>query len=124
LTILADTSIWIQHLRRGEANLQELLHQGMVLMHPFILGELACGNVRNRSGLLEDLKSMPVASTASDDEVLKLVDSKKLWTLGIGWIDAHLLASALLTNCPLWTLDSSLKRAAASSGISLFGSTR
>jgi hypothetical protein len=115
--ILADTSVWIEHFRRGEPSLASLLSQGQVLLHPFVSGELACGNLRNRRQILADLGALPVADAATHNEVLRLVEQHKLWGRGIGWVDAHLIASALLSHCRLWSLDRQLGRAADVAGV-------
>ena len=111
--VLADTSVWIEHFRRTHAGLSEWLSGGLVLMHPFILGELACGNLKRRALVLSDLNALPMARLASNDEVLRLIEDHRLWGRGLGWIDTHLLASALLSGCQLWTLDQKLRQAAA-----------
>ena len=104
--ILADTSVWLDHLRRGSEDLARLLEAGDVLVHPFVIGELACGNLRNRGEILGLLAGLPAAVTASDAEVLHFVEERRLSGKGIGWIDAHLLASAALTaGARLWTRD-------------------
>lgn len=104
--ILADTSVWIDHLRRGSPELARLLEAGDVLVHPFVIGELACGNLRNRSEILDLLAGLPAAVTASDAEVLHFVGERRLAGKGIGWVDAHLLASIALTeDARLWTRD-------------------
>ena len=87
-------------------------------MHPFISGELACGNLKDRASVLADLDALPGAKLASHTEVLRLIDQQKLWGRGLGWIDVHLLASALLSNCRFWTLDKRLGRAAVDLGLS------
>ena len=115
--VLVDTSVWVDHLRRGQPKLIGLLEDGSVLTHPFVIGELACGNLSNRSEILENFASLPAAVSAGSDEVLALIESRRLWGRGIGWIDAHLLASALLSHCPLWTLDKQLKQVAAGAGV-------
>jgi predicted nucleic acid-binding protein len=114
--ILVDTSVWVEHFRTGNS-LAAVLAEGLVLTHPFVIGELACGNLRNRSKILVDLAALTRAATAADEEVMQLVEQHRLWVRGIGWIDAHLIASALITNCRLWTLDQPLKRAAAAAGV-------
>lgn len=108
--VLVDTSVWIEHFRKGHAGLAALLNQASVLMHPFVLGELACGNLQKRARILGDLAELPRALAAIDEEVLQLIEERKLWGCGIGWVDAHLVASALLSNCRLWTLDERLNR--------------
>ena len=111
--VLVDTSVWIEHLRRGEPRLQDALSNGLVLGHPFISGELACGNLKNRAVILADLLALPPAIPASNDEVLTLVARRRLWGRGLGWVDVHLLASALLSQCDLWTFDRRLARVAS-----------
>jgi len=117
--ILVDTSVWVAHFREGIPKLAELLNEASVLVHPFVVGELACGNLKNRARILSDFDALPSAVLAMHDEVLQLIDDRKLWGLGIGWIDAHLLASSLLSNCQLWTLDERLIRAATAAGVRL-----
>jgi predicted nucleic acid-binding protein len=111
--VLADTSVWIDHLRHGEPLLSERLSDGLVLMHPFISGELACGTLRERASVLDDLQALPEARVASTEEVLKLIEDHRLWGRGLGWIDMHLLASALLSRCAFWTFDKRLAQVAA-----------
>jgi predicted nucleic acid-binding protein len=118
--ILVDTSVWIDHFRTGGSKLGDLLSQALVMVHPFVMGELACGNLKARTRILSDLEALPSAVSATHGEVMRLVEARKLWGLGIGWIDAHLLASALLSNCPLWTLDGKLVQAAAAVGVKLY----
>ena len=118
--ILVDTSIWIAHFRIGGSKLGDLLSQTSVMVHPFVMGELACGNLKHRARILSDLEALPSAVSATHEEVVRLVEVRKLWGLGIGWIDAHLLASALLSNCQFWTLDGRLVRAAAAAGVKLY----
>lgn len=110
--ILADTSVWVDHIRGSVPRLAELLVEGQILMHPFVAGEIACGNLRDRSKVLEALAELPGASVAAHEEVLRLVDDRRLWGKGITWIDAHLLAAALITGCRLWTLDARLQTTA------------
>ena len=111
--VLVDTSVWIEHFRHQQPKLADLLTDAQVLIHPFIFGELACGNFKNRSAILSDLGTLAEAIVAMHDEVLSLLDTRKLGGRGLGWMDVHLLASALLTHCRLWTLDKSLATAAA-----------
>jgi predicted nucleic acid-binding protein len=110
--ILADTSVWIDHFRRGNRPFSDILSAGMILVHPFVSGELACGNLKNRAMILSDLYALPAARVATHVETLHLVDSRRLYGRGLGWIDLHLLASALISNCKLWTLDRRLRAAA------------
>lgn len=111
--ILVDTSVWIEHLRKGNARLAALLVDGEVLRHPFVLGELAYGNLRNRVELLRLLNTLPGARVAEHDEALRLIETERLHGRGLGWVDVHLLASALLSGCALWTMDKALARTAA-----------
>jgi len=104
--ILVDTSVWIDHLHSGDERLADLLNRSQVVIHPFVIGELACGNLRKRDEVLRLLNDLPQAVVASQEEVLHLIEHKKLMGLGIGFIDAHLLASAILTDtAALWTRD-------------------
>jgi len=103
--ILVDTSVWVDHLRRGNKRLISLLNDEQVLCHPFVVGELACGNLKNRKEILRLSNSLPFVQQADHSEVLHLLNSNRLYGQGIGWVDAHLLASALLTGCSIWTLD-------------------
>ena len=111
--ILVDTSVWIDHFRRDSDRLRDLLHDEQVLTHPFVIGELACGNLRNREEILSLLGALPRAESAEADEVLRLIEVRKLHGKGLGWVDAHLLASTLLSGCTIWTLDKAMGDAAA-----------
>src|SRR5262245_66400046 len=115
--VLADTSVWLEHFRRGEPSLVDRLSEGLVLMHPFVSGELACGSLKDRTAVLSDLLALPQAKVACNTEVLQFIEDRRLWGRGLGWIDAHLLASALLSNCRIWTLDVRLAKAAADLGL-------
>jgi predicted nucleic acid-binding protein len=115
--ILVDTSIWVDHFRAENAALSEVLRRELALTHPFVVGELACGSLKNRTRVLADLNALPLATLATQEEVLQLIEERELWGRGIGWIDAHLLASALLSNCQLWTLDHQLHQAAGRAGV-------
>jgi len=106
--ILADASIWVKHFRQGHPQLQQNLLDGQILMHPLVLGEIPCGNLRARSKILDDLRRLPSALSGQDEEVLDFLEQHRLYGKGLNWIDVHLLASALLTGCRLWTLDSRL----------------
>jgi predicted nucleic acid-binding protein len=111
--ILVDTSIWIEHLRSASAILTELLVDGEVLGHPFVLGELALGNLRQRDEIMLVLRRLPQAISASHQEVLQFVDREALFGRGIGYVDAHLLAAARLTvGTRLWTRDRRLQAVA------------
>jgi len=110
--ILVDTSVWVDHLRRGNARLEALLGDGLVLVHPFVVGELALGRLKRRDEVLGLLGEMPRAEAASQDEALEFVDHHDLVGNGVGWVDVHLLVSAALTGASLWTLDRPLAAAA------------
>ena len=103
--ILVDTSVWIQHLRRGEDRLAELLQQGQVACHPFVIGEIALGALTRRRAVLRPLAELPVVRVVDQEDALAFVEQRALGGRGIGWVDVHLLASALLDHTPLWTLD-------------------
>lgn len=117
--VLVDTSVWISHLRRGSGRLQSLLDEGAVVCHPFIIGELACGQMKNREEILALLKALPQATAAEHDEAMQLIESRRLMGKGLGYVDVHLLTSSLLTGTPLWTLDRGLSTAAAKLGLSI-----
>ena len=115
---LADTSVWINHLRANDPALVELLEDNQVVMHPMVIGELACGNLRDRERVLDLLKDLPQIPVAEDGEVLFLIERHRLMGRGIGYIDAHLLAAASLTDTvTLWTEDRRLEGAAAALGL-------
>jgi len=115
--ILVDTSVWIEHLRLGNDRLRALLFDEQVLCHPYIVGELACGRLVNRSEILSMLAALPEAQVLDHEEVLGFLEVRRLYGPGIAWVDAHLLASTLLTKCTLWTLDKPLRRVAAALNI-------
>ncbi len=107
--ILADTSVWVAHLRTGDKALAALLGAGAVLIHPFVIGELALGNLQQRDLVLNALSDLPQASIASDTEVLRFIEHHALFGRGVGYVDAHLLASVKLTaGSTLWTNDKKL----------------
>jgi predicted nucleic acid-binding protein len=122
--VLVDTSVWVDHLRRGMVGLDPLLGEGQVLCHPFIVGELACGNLKNRSDILALLQTLPNVRTAEDDEVLQFIEKYGLMGKGLGYMDMHLLASSLLSHAPLWTFDKKLGDAAAVLGVRFRGTTK
>ncbi len=108
--VLVDTSVWIDHFRVGNARLQALLEGGEVLIHPFILGELACGNFRDRRRTLDMLEKLQHVVTATEEETRAFIERRSLYGRGIGYIDLHLLASAVLSDhCVLWTADKRLR---------------
>ena len=111
--ILADTSVWVDHLRRRDAALTKLLNDNHVLTHPFVVGELALGNLRSRREILDMLSLLPLASVASHDETMEFVEKNQLSGSGVGYVDAHLLAAARLTSgASLWTRDKKLRQVA------------
>jgi hypothetical protein len=109
--VLVDTSIWVFHLRGGNAYLNALLQEEGVLCHPFIVGELACGSIKNRTEVLTLLQALPMAMIAKREEVLRFIEAHGLMGVGLGLIDVNLLASALLSKAPLWTADKPLREA-------------
>ncbi|HAF55637.1 MAG TPA: VapC toxin family PIN domain ribonuclease [Thauera sp.] len=112
--ILVDTSIWIDHLRAGDEHLRGLLDHGRVLSHPSVVGELALGNLNNRSVILDAVTQLPQAQIATDDEVLRFIEAHALFGLGIGYVDASLLAATRLTpGAKLWTRDKRLLTASS-----------
>ena len=117
--VLVDTSVWVSHLRQGDARLKALLIDGQVVCHPFIIGELACGNLMNRHEILSLLRSLPAAILAQHNEVMQFIEDHRLMGKGLGYVDVHLMASALLTGVPIWTLDKGLDEASTELGISL-----
>jgi predicted nucleic acid-binding protein len=106
--ILVDTSVWVDHLRHGEAALVDALMRSRVAIHPHVVLELACGNLKNRQQVLELLQALPAVKVALDAEVMHLIESRSLMGRGIGFVDAHLCASAILSGAQLWTRDKRL----------------
>ena len=117
--ILADTSVWIDYFREGLSELAELLRRSVVVMHPFVVGELACGNFSNRDATLELLQQLRSVTVAEHDEVLSFIRARKLHGRGIGYVDAHLLAAAAIERCQLWTKDKRLHAMAATLGVAV-----
>lgn len=116
--VLVDTSIWVFHFREGNQQLKELLLNGRVGCHPYIVGELACGNLKNRAEILSLLQALPMVMTADHEEVLHFIERHQLMGIGLGYVDMHLLTSALLSRIQLWTKDRKLKKAAIKLNIS------
>ena len=120
--ILVDTSVWIDHLRVWDRELAQLLQDGHVLAHPCVIGELALGQLSRRGEILGLLRNLPRAQAATDAEVLSLVENRQLYGLGIGYVDAHLLAATLLTTgADLWTRDKRLAAVTDQLGIARHG---
>ena len=116
--VLVDTSIWISHFRDNNSYLKNLLIDEVVACHPFIIAELACGNIKNRKEIIALLQALPQTLIAEHDEILAFIEHKKLMGTGIGLIDVYLLASSLLTSIPLWTTDKRLSASAKKMNIS------
>ena len=111
--ILIDTSVWIEHLRKGNRALAHLLNNNQVLIHPFVIGEIACGTFADRDEILARLKDLPALPKADESEALYCIERHQLMGLGLGYIDVHLLAATLLApQTRLWTQDNRLKAAA------------
>ena len=103
--LLVDTSVWVRHLREGDPDLEKLLNGGEVMCHPYIVGELACGNLKNRNEVLSLLQLLPPAILASHEEILQFIEENQLMGKGLGYVDVHLSASAVLTGIQMWTYD-------------------
>lgn len=116
--VLVDSSVWIEHLRHGSATLENLLVGLQVQSHPFIVGELALGSLRKRATILDALGNLPRVTQAHDAEVFQFIENHKLYGMGIGYVDAHLLTSVTLTpGTLLWTSDKKLEMAAGRLGL-------
>ena len=110
--VLVDTSVWIAHFRKGSTELVDLLNNGKVMCHPYILGELACGNLKDRAVILSYLELLPMSIVAEHEEVLSFIENNRLMGQGLGYVDVHLITSAALTGVPVWTLDKKLAQTA------------
>jgi predicted nucleic acid-binding protein len=116
--ILADTSVWIDHLRSGNKEMRRLLNQGHIVIDPFIIAELALGSLKERAKTLALLDLLPHVRVAQLSEVRSMIEARRLYGLGIGLIDAHLLASVFLhPSTLLWTKDRPLRKVAEALGI-------
>lgn len=115
--ILVDTSVWIDHFRRADSRLADMLEEGTVAVHDFVVGELACGNFRRRAEIIEHLRALPLIGRLEEAEVHAFVSQRRLYGQGIGWIDAHLLAAAIVAGCGFWTRDRRLRLAADALGL-------
>ena len=120
--VLVDTSVWVAHLRHGKIGLGNLLNEGHVVCHAFIVGEIACENIKNRDEILSLLRALPMATHAEHEEVMQLIENRHLMGKGLGYIDVHLLASALLSKVPLWTLDKRLSEVSSILGVAYHSS--
>lgn len=107
--VLVDTSVWIDHFRHSVPDLVTLLEDDHVLVHPFIVGEIACGSLRQRRATISLLRLLPPAPIATDTEAFALLETEQLWGRGIGWVDLHLIASARLASASVWTRDRRLR---------------
>ena len=114
---LVDTSVWVNHFRLPQPGLVQLLNDGLAGIHPFVMGEIAVGNLGNRAVTLADLAALPRAKVASEDEVQHLLESHRLWGTGLGWIDLHLLAAAALSGWTLLTADRVMSQTARALGL-------
>jgi hypothetical protein len=122
--ILADTSIWIDHFRHSDAELRRVIEEDMLLSHPFVIGELALGSLRERTAVLAFLAAQRQAAVAAHDEIMTMIEHHRLFSMGVGYTDAHLLASVLLERgAALWTRDKGLQAAAAKAGAALHAPT-
>ena len=115
--VLVDTSIWVTHFREGENHLIQLLEMGFVACHPFIIGELACGSLKNRKGIIQLLEALPDVPVLSHQEVMSFIEYHKIMSKGLGYVDTHLLGSSILSGIPLWTFDKTLAKVASTLGI-------
>ena len=108
MNILVDSSVWIDHFRHKNDQLIRIILHNRIFVHPFVLGELACGSIKNRQETLMFLQNLPIPIQSSDEEVLDFIEKQKLHGKGIGFVDVHILMSSMLTGCALWTLDKKL----------------
>ena len=110
--ILVDTSVWINHLRERDQNLSHLLEQGLVACHPFIVGEIACGGIKNRQEIINLLNDLPSTEILDHSDIIDFIENRKIMNKGIGYIDVHLLGSVLVSDTRIWTFDKALKKMA------------
>lgn len=117
MNVLVDTSVWIDHFHQADPRLASLLEEGAVVVHPWVLGELACGSLRRREETLADLAMLEAAPEIPSPECLHFLAKRKLHGKGLSWIDVQLLASCLIAGCSLWTRDKNLRHASSQLGI-------
>lgn len=117
--ILVDSSVWIDHLRNGNPWLSRLLEQGQVVTHEFVIGELACGRLRERQQFLWLLGSLPLMRAAEHREVLDFIEAHNLSACGLGWVDLHLLSATMLNSQTIWSMDKQLTKQARALGVSM-----
>ncbi|MBI5191436.1 MAG: VapC toxin family PIN domain ribonuclease [Nitrospirae bacterium] len=115
--VIVDSSVWIAHLRTGDVGLDELLDEDRVTCHPFIVGELACGNLANRAEILSLLRSLPTAASVEHEELMWFIENYGLMGIGLGFVDMHILASAMLAMTPVWSLDRRMGEVAGELGL-------
>jgi len=121
--VLVDTSIWVTHFRVCENHLVQLLELGLVACHPFIIGELACGSLKNRKEIVHLLEALPDVPVLRHQEVMSFIEYRKIMSKGVGYVDTHLLGSSILSGIPLWTFDKSLAKVASTLGTEYIAST-
>jgi predicted nucleic acid-binding protein len=117
--ILVDTSVWIDHLRQSDDQLLVLLENGSVLTHPLVIEELACGYLRDRSAIIDLLHALPSSPVVAHIEILGLISNQTLYGVGLGAVDVHLIASAMLAGARLWSKDKALSRESSRLGLSM-----
>jgi len=110
--VLVDTSVWIDFLRNGNKKLKTLLSEGQVFIHPLIVGELSCGNIKNRVQFLNLLNDLTILTETTHSEVLNFIENNRIYGKGVGYFDLHILCSSIISNVPLWTLDKRLEKIA------------
>ena len=115
--VLVDTSVWVSHFRHGNSRLQKLLKQSRIVSHPFIIGELACGNISNGTEIISLIQSLPMLDAVEHEELLLFIVHNKMMGRGLGFVDVHLMAAAMLAGIPIWTQDKKLKQACSRLGI-------
>ena len=118
--VLVDTSVWVRHLRHTEPELVKLLQDGKVACHPFIIGELACGNLGNRAEIISLMHELPMLDVVENEELLVFIENNQIMGTGIGFVDVHLMAAAFLADITIWTYDKKLQQNCATLRINYF----